>query len=411
MKTDTITDTPPLKKQNEFSLGDQETKVEKPKFKYMEPCFVEAVAEFLRHESTLTRNAVAQKGDKHFDRYSEELIAIRDTIGPPDKNKQIPADQRTEVLDLIRCSSAAKPLLFLANRLWGLDFKKEALRADSGSQSTVLNQSEIQQEKERGDSSPVALKSFLEKHNADKPLSVNQMEDLIQSLAQGTKQAEAQSRIYIETMLYIGAALIFFRFQCALLDKEEAKALHDRLLVALNLNFRKTTKSALDSTLGRIRRAYLKAMSAYQEIQTPELSDKKTLWNLYKNSLPQIPKLVDRYFSGDLSEKYFNGIPYLPKIPGSESEKKTQSPEWARHVKALRAMFEASDPDSDKDNDFDERYVESTMFSLERLTGILALQDNQTLYSYKVTIEDQIKRLESLLIIEVGSQDKEGPQK
>ncbi|CAA6679313.1 MULTISPECIES: hypothetical protein [unclassified Lentimonas] len=403
MTTDTniITDTSPLKKQNEFSLGDQETKVEKPKFKYMEPCFVEAVADFLKPESTLTKNAVAQKGDKHFDRYSDELITISKIVGQPENIKNIPSKQRAEVLDIIRCSNVPKPLRFFANELWNLDFQKDALKAGGANQALASKSPQTGLDYDRKDSCVQKLKTLLKGHNEEKQLSADQLDSLIDSLTQSTEQAAAQSRRYLTGMLYIGAALIFFRFQCALLDKADAQALHGRLLSALNRHFNKSTRTALDATLGRIRRAYIKTIAYHLEEPEPDLKDKKDLWSLYTRSIEEIPILVERYFEGNLNDSYLTGIPYLPTVPGKRKVKSSKEPpEWALHIKSLKSLFEATDPGSNDKKHFDGGFVDATMFSLERLTNILSKQEPSTLHGCKQSIQEQIERLESLIVHE-----------
>ena len=382
--------------------------VDESQCSYMKTGFIEEVTTFLLPNSTIIVNAVATKGDKHFYRYSDDLIQIRDLIGPPADKVEIPKDCESQILELLYLSSSPKPLVFLVKELWGLDLNRGVIHEKSDPLADIKSKGRNEytdlEVVDEGIESHQKLTHLLKSNcSSNQMLSPEQMDEFFKSLTAESVNADRLARQYLESILSIGAALIFFRFQCALQSKEEAKELSNRLHAALKVYFNKRTESALKSALGRISRAFRTAMSSHLGVQEPAIGDKEALWDFYTKSVPEIPILVNRYFDGDFDQTYLSGIPFIPQAdvgdPKNEA-KPIPKPEWNAHIKRLKAMFEAAESGTQGDTEeFDDGFVSSTMFSLEKLTDLLEDRQFASIESFREPIEGHIERLEKLLAV------------
>lgn len=358
----------PRKMQNAQSQG---ADLKNQKFNYQREEVVDAVRAYFQFGgSAKAKLAAVLDVYKHFYRHAGELAEVCEILGTPPKKGESLLDGvwRRElpiIMEIIMISEHSKPLKFFISELWGVSFKKERASLNTLESEKNLNGNS----KEEGgrslssadngveliDSELVyegrdaikQLRQILSESSEDqRALTHAEVTSFVSAFAGATKAAVDQTREYLETMLLIGAGVLFMRFQRRLLDVSEYKSLDQKIKTSLRGHLKSVSESAFKSTLGRISRAYRHALSVHMGVGDLQLSDHARLWEFYQNSLPEIPRLVDKYIAGGFDYRHLNGIPFLPKM-GEEKEKATKSKplkaDWEEHLRLLKVLFRASE--------------------------------------------------------------------
>jgi|GEM_PF-3334517 len=421
---DDLSATPPSKVQNADSLGKQSEK----KFKYQNEGFVDEVRNYLQPGSKTAKTKVGAGICKHFYRHAEEMLEIRDLLGvPPPKGERmeskVSTGQWSAILEIIRVSNHPKPLKFFVSELWGLNFSKARVevkstggnesfdgnRGSDGNDLTItdgnveLVESEIFYD---GREAVTQLREILtDSATEQRAMSESELISFTSVFAESTKVAIDQTRQYLETMLLIGAGMIFMRFQRRLLDKAEYSAFDAKIRAVLKDRFRSVSEDALKSTLGRISRAYRHAMSVHLDVEDPKLGDYEKLWDFYKKSLREIPALVDRYIEGGFDYKDLIGIPFLPSI-GDKEEKEpkppSEKPEWHKYLKLLRPLFKAAE-EGYLEEFIKKRSkeigvtVEATLFTLEHIKEFYVSVDSCGITAHTGEIKKEVQEMHEVV--------------
>lgn len=409
----------PDKMQNAHFRGEG---AEKPKFNYQCEDFVDEVRDYLQPDSEGAKACVGDNIYKHFYRHSAELLKIRRIIGaPPCKRGHVPVEvtreQRFAVLEVILISEHPKPLKFFVSELWGLDFSKAQLEVKSVDGNGRINEnvssggtgltmadgdvdlveSEIFYD---GREAINQLRRILSDSSAEqRAMTKSELASFASVFAESTKVAIDHTRQHLETMLLIGAGMIFMRFQRRLLEKAEYKSFDDNIRAVLREHFRSVSDGALKSTLGRISRAYRHAMSVHLATDSPLLSDHAKLWEFYKKSLPEIPALVDRYIEGGFDYRDLNGIPFLPSM-GNDGEKEPkptpEKPEWEKYIKLLRILFKAAEAGRLEKfvkarSETLPDVIEATLFSIEKIREFYEAAGRERISAHSDEIQKEVQ--------------------
>jgi hypothetical protein len=318
---------------------------------------------------------------------------------------------------MIRISEYPKPLKYFVSELWNLDFsaaRVEVVSADGngssgGNGSTMVDGDVELIESEifyHGNEAVAQLRQMLtDSASEHRAMSESELMSFTSVFAESTKVAIDQTRQYLETMLLIGAGMIFMRFQRRLLDKAEYSAFDAKIRTVLKDRFRSVSDNALKSTLGRISRAYRHAMSVHLGLKIPQLSNYEKLWDFYIKSLPEISSLVDRYIEGGFDYKDLIGIPFLPSIADKEEKEQKptpEKPEWEKYLKILRALFKAAEQGyleefiKNRGKEIDET-VEATLFSLEHIKEFYVSLDSCGITAHTGEIQEEVQEMHEVV--------------
>lgn len=407
MSEDLTTPPSPKNMQSEFSLGMAQTK--NPNYKTR--AFAEAAEDYLKAyfkagDKKPSAYQVGEKGD-HFETYAEDLVSICDILGQPRTPFCGSFEDRVKVLDIIRVSKRTPVVKHLVEELWGLKFTKMEARPEhrviegllGGSAVAPKDISNALVTMQKNGRLKAFLESASQNGSASHKADLNEFFDI---LSDGIEASEQLARDYLESMLLIGAALLYFRFQRALMDESEAKLKRDEMYAILKKRLGKETDSALEAALGRIGRAYRKSLAEHLSIEEPPLSDKKALWSFYQKSLEEIPKFLDRVFAGENFYKSLAGIPNLPRIEREDNAEEASTTEVKQpEAKMAQAIFRESVDDylkkfNKKKPEEQALVIDSAFLAYENLSDFFGKLEPDTLRKKRKSLKTQIQRLQEL---------------